>query len=108
MRERVQGQLDRPLRVSDLAKAAGVHRVHLGRVFRERFGESVGDYHRRLRIERAARELLDDSLSVSLVAQRCGFADQAHFTRVFKRLMGVTPLLFRTSRGAAVLIQDQR
>lgn len=92
VRDVLHAHLDRPLRVADLAKQVGVHRVHLGRVFRERFGQSLGDYHRRIRIEWAARELLLGHASVTDVAQRAGFADQAHFTRFFKRIMGATPV----------------
>ena len=95
VREAIHAHLDRPLRVVDLAEAAGVHRVHLGRVFRARYGESIGTYHRRLRIEWAARELARADAPLSDVALRAGFADQSHFTRFFRRTMGVTPLAYR-------------
>jgi AraC family transcriptional regulator len=98
VRELIHAQLDRPLRVADLAEAAGVHRVHLGRVFRARYGESIGAYHRRLRIEWAARELIRVDASLSDVALRAGFADQSHFTRFFRRTMGVTPHAYRRER----------
>jgi len=98
VRDRIHAQLDRPLRVTDLATAAGVHRVHLARVFRARYGESVGSYHRRLRIEWAAHALLREDAPVADVALRAGFADQSHFTRFFRRLMGVTPHAYRQER----------
>lgn len=98
VRDRIHAQLDRPLRVADLAAVAGVHRVHLGRVFRARYGESIGSYHRRLRIEWAARELAREAAPVADVALRAGFADQSHFTRFFRRLMGVTPHAYRQQR----------
>lgn len=98
VRELIHAHLDRPLRVVDLAEAAGVHRVHLGRVFRARYGESIGAYHRRLRIEWAARELVREDAPLSDVALRAGFADQSHFTRFFRRAMGVTPHAYRRER----------
>lgn len=98
VRELIHAHLDRPLRVADLAAAAGVHRVHVGRVFRARYGESIGDYHRRLRIEWAARELARNDTPLSDVALRAGFADQSHFTRFFRRAMGVTPHAYRRER----------
>jgi len=91
IREMLHAQLDRPVRLADLARAVGVHRVHLGRVFRSRFGESLGDYHRRIRLEWAARELAAGHATVGEIALRAGFADQAHFTRFFKRHTGFTP-----------------
>ena len=101
VRELLHEQLDRPLRVADLARLVGVHRVHLGRVFRARYGLSVGDYHRRLRIEWAARQLAGADARLSDIALRAGFADQAHFTRFFKRHLGTTPAQFRAERGAS-------
>ena len=98
VRELIHAHLDRPLRVTDLAEAAGVHRVHLGRVFRARYGESIGAYHRRLRIEWAARELAREDAPLSDVALRAGFADQSHFTRFFRRAMGITPHAYRRQR----------
>jgi AraC family transcriptional regulator len=47
------------------------------------------------RIERAKRLLRDDNLSLAQVAARVGFWDQGHFTRHFKRLVGVTPKRFQ-------------
>ena len=98
VRDQLHEHLDRHLRVADLAREAGVHRVHLGRVFRARYGMSVGDYHRRLRIEWAARQLAGSDTSISDIALRAGFADQAHFTRLFQRHLGMTPGAFR-ARG---------
>jgi AraC family transcriptional regulator len=94
VRDLLHAHLDRPFRVSDLARQVGVHRVHLGRVFRERYGESLGDYHRRIRIEWAAGQLAAGAMTISDVAQRSGFADQAHFTRFFKRVKGMTPVRY--------------
>lgn len=94
VRDLLHAHLDRPFRVGELARQVGVHRVHLGRVFRERYGESLGDYHRRIRIEWAAGQLAAGSMSISDVAQRSGFADQAHFTRFFKRVKGMTPVRY--------------
>jgi len=53
---------------------------------------------RRLRIEWAAHALLREDAPVADVALRAGFADQSHFTRFFRRLMGVTPHAYRQER----------
>lgn len=85
-----------PIALDDVASAAGVHPMHLARVFRSRLGCTVGDYVRRLRIE-WARVCLSGSAPVALsfVAAEAGFADQSHFTRAFKRATGLTPGRYR-------------
>jgi AraC family transcriptional regulator len=87
----------RPPALGDLAKECGVHPSHLARSFRLYYGRSIGAYVRELRVSRAKDLLLSPSRQVSLadVALACGFADQSHLTRVFRRLEGVTPARFR-------------
>jgi AraC family transcriptional regulator len=98
--ERLHATLDAPVSLGVLAGEAGVHRVHLGRTFRAYFGCSIGDYHRQLRIQWAARELAAGDDTLSNIAQRAGFADQSHFTRVFRQWMGTTPQHYRAQRRA--------
>ena len=101
VRELLHQHLDRPLRVADLARRVGVHRVHLGRVFQAQYGVPLREYHRRLRIEWAARQLVENDVSVGDLAQRAGFSDQAHFTRFFKRQLGMTPTAYRARERRA-------
>jgi AraC family transcriptional regulator len=83
------------IRLDAVAFAAGVHPAHLNRVFRTHYGCSVGEYVRRLRIDRAARELSQSERNIADIAVSAGFADQSHFTRVFVRLTGLTPSRYR-------------
>ena len=55
----------------------------------------IGEYVRALRIERAARELVDTDTPIAEIGLRFGFFDQSHFSRVFKRHTGLTPAAFR-------------
>lgn len=87
--------------LDELAAEAGVHPTHLARVFRRRFGASVGEYVRGLRIEHACVLLRRDGLALSEIARAVGFADQAHFTRVFKRHVGTTPGAYRLGLRAS-------
>ena len=95
VRDMLHASIGAALRVGDLAREVGVHRVHLGRSFQARFGISIGDYHRRLRIQWAAEQLADPGIPLALIALRAGFADHGHFTRVFRKLMGMTPSAYR-------------
>jgi AraC family transcriptional regulator len=83
--------------LAELAAVAGVHRAHLVRVFRARYGVSVGTYVRRERIEWAARALRSSDTPIVEIALQAGFADQSHFTRTFAKHMGVSPGLYRRS-----------
>ncbi len=86
---------DAPGSLTELAAFAGVHPAHLARCFRREFGQSVGEYGRVLRLEWAAEELARDDARLADVALRAGFADQSHFTRLFRRHTGVTPGHYR-------------
>jgi transcriptional regulator GlxA family with amidase domain len=72
-----------------------VHPAHLSRAFKQHMGCSIGEYARQSRISRARTLLVASTLSLVDIAAECGFADQAHFSREFKRLAGSTPLAFR-------------
>lgn len=81
--------------VADIAREAGVHPVHLARVFRACYGTSPGLYARRVRLDRAAEHLAATYATLAEVAQAAGFADQSHFTRAFRQHTGMTPGRFR-------------
>ena len=85
-----------PPSVVELASEAEVHPVHLARVFRARHGCTLAEYVRRLRIEYACAALSTTVVPLSTLALDMGFSDQAHFTRRFKEVTGLTPGSYRT------------
>jgi AraC family transcriptional regulator len=99
VRERLHADLAGTLTVQALAADVGVTPVRLARAFRRVFGESLGTYHRRLRVRRACERLRAADATLSSVALETGFADQSHFTRVFRRLTGTTPAAYRRGHG---------
>jgi len=98
-REELHDRRFDPPRIADLAAAAGVHPDHLARAFRLRFGVPIGTYVRRLRLDWAATRLEISEQAISAIALDAGFADQSHFTRVFKRHTGLTPQRYRQTFG---------
>ncbi len=80
-----------------LARAAGVHPVYLAGEFRKHFQCTIGEYVRKLRIEHASRQLVASDAPLAEIALTSGFADQSHFSKVFKRLAGMTPSQFRAN-----------
>jgi AraC family transcriptional regulator len=89
--ELIHAALDARLTVEALAREAGLSPAHFARAFRESLGQPPHQYLLTLRLERARRLLEATAASLSEIAQRAGFADQAHFTRLFKRAFGITP-----------------
>lgn len=91
----LHSEFRRDLRISELATAAGVHPVHLARVFRRICRQTPGEYMQRLRVRFASERLLVPDCSIVDVAVQAGFADQSHLTRTFKRYTRMTPGEFR-------------
>lgn len=93
--ELLRTRFDSALTVGHIAQLAGVHPVHLSRTWRRFRGCSIGSSVHRARIEEACRRIAAGGESLSEVALAVGFADQTHFSRVFKRVTGTTPGAFR-------------
>jgi AraC-like DNA-binding protein len=81
---------DQPVSLAELAGVAGLSRFELVRRFRQQTGVTPHAFQVNLRVERA-RALLASGSAPAAVAAACGFADQPHLTRTFKRAVGVTP-----------------
>jgi AraC family transcriptional regulator len=96
-RDRLMVEFRHSPSVAELAQEAGVHRSHFARSFRSHFGCTVSEFVRRLRIEWAGEQLRSRQFTLSEVSLRAGFGDQAHFTRAFKRITGVTPGEYRAT-----------
>ncbi|HET6326930.1 MAG TPA: AraC family transcriptional regulator [Planctomycetaceae bacterium] len=84
-----------PWSLTDVAAEAGVHPGYLASAFRRHLGCTIGEFVRRERIALACRALADAETPLADVALLAGFADQSHFTRVFKRQLGLTPAAYR-------------
>lgn len=95
-REIVDARFLAGVSLTDLAAEAGVHAVHLSREFRKRFQCSVGEYMRKRRVEHACQLIANSEMTLAEIAMICGFADQSHFSKTFKRETGLTPAHFRT------------
>jgi len=93
--EKLTAEYSERLTLDDLSREAGVHPVHLSRVFRKCLGVGIGEHVHRLRIRAACEQMLTPEISMAEISVAAGFADQSHFTRAFRRATGMTPAAFR-------------
>lgn len=91
----VQERLAESITLEEMATAAGYSPSRFLLLFRNATGFSPHQYVMRLRLEKARLLLRSTRLPLSQIATDCGFADQSHLLRFFKRHTGLTPLQFR-------------
>jgi AraC family transcriptional regulator len=95
MMDYIESRLHEQLSLETLAAVAGMGVWTFTRHFRESFGRTPHAYIIERRIDRARRLLVEGSLPIKEVASVCGFADQAHMTRLFRAHLHTTPATLR-------------
>jgi AraC family transcriptional regulator len=95
----VEANLSTPIRNKDLAAIARLSTFHFAIAFRNSVGESPHEHIIRRRVERAQGLMLSTNNSLSSIAAECGLADQAHLTRLFRRIVGESPAAWRRARA---------
>lgn len=91
----MQASLDRPLGRTVLARHVGLSPTRFHAVFSAAMGCAPVRYLQRLRIERAQQLLLSTELTIAAIGRAVGLADPFHFSRVFRRSVGVSPRTYR-------------
>jgi len=91
----VEARTDSNIRLQDLAHLVQLSKSHFSRAFRQSVGEPPMSYVARHRILRAQKLMRDSQSPLSAIALACGMCDQAHLTRVFGRIVGMSPAAWR-------------
>lgn len=91
----INEHLAEDLSLAVIARQIDMSQYHFARLFKQSTGLAPHQYVIQCRIERAKQLLLQSKLSIAEVASLVGFTDQSHFTRYFKRLVGVKPTTVR-------------
>ena len=99
----VLANLESPIRIEDLAAVTRLSKSHFSRAFKLSFRVSPHAYIVALRVSHARALLSDGDEQISQIAAACGFADQAHFCRVFHRSVGCAPGLWRRRRRSHLI-----
>jgi AraC family transcriptional regulator len=98
VREYVDAHIAGRVLVLDLSTVVNLSEAHFSRSFKRTFGLSPHAFVLRRRLELAARLMLESTESLTAIAQRCGFTDQAHLCHHFRRSMGESPAAWRRAR----------
>ena len=105
-RDFLEEHVNETVTLDDLAAASAVSRFHLARGFAQEFGIPPHAYQVQLRVKHACA-LLRSGMACAEVAPSVGFADQSHFARHFKRIMGVTPSKYAHPKCSAPQETDE-
>jgi transcriptional regulator GlxA family with amidase domain len=93
-----------PVEVSKLAALVNCNPDYMNRIFRQQTGMTVHEYLARVRIDHALKLMRVKTFSLAEVASTCGFADQSHFSRTFKKYMGFPPSQYAVDECLATAI----
>ncbi|MBW7454089.1 AraC family transcriptional regulator, partial [Paenibacillus sepulcri] len=86
--------------VDQLAELAGMSRYHFMRSFKEKYGKSVVDYATELRMNEAKRLMAEkNKLSLRAIAERAGYNNATYFSRLFKKQVGLAPVVYLRNRA---------
>ena len=91
----IDAHLAENIGLQDMATVAGLGQHHFSTMFRQSTGISPYRYVIERRIDRAKRQLRQKDAAIIDIALACGFADQSHLTRHFRKFVGMTPRAFR-------------
>jgi AraC family transcriptional regulator len=97
----IDQNLSRTIRIEEVAAVARLSASHFSKAFRTDFGVPPHGFVIRRRIERAQDMMLVTNEPLASIALSCGLVDQAHLTRLFRRLVGVTPARWRRLHSSA-------
>jgi len=94
--EYIEQNLDKELRLAELAGLVCMSPFHFARLFKRSMGEPPHRFVIQQRIARASAFLAQPEPSIAEISRRVGFRTPSHFTTVFRRVSGVTPSGYRT------------
>ncbi|MBE1300487.1 MAG: helix-turn-helix domain-containing protein [Alteromonadaceae bacterium] len=89
--EYIEQSYAQDISIESMAAVAGLSTAHFSRLFKKTIGSSPHQFLMSYRIETAKKMLSEHKRTMIDIALSCGFADQAHFSRVFKQFQQVTP-----------------
>ncbi len=81
--------------LEDIAGHVSLSKSYLCALFKENMNMTVNDYLTRVRVEKSIELMKNRAWSVGEIGRKCGFASQSHYTKVFRKMIGMTPGQYR-------------
>ena len=91
----ISDNYDKNITVEDVADSVCLSSSYLSHLFREKLNCTVNNYITRVRIEKSIELMSMRELSIQEISEKVGFNSQSYFTKIFKRYIGVTPVIYR-------------
>lgn len=85
-----------------------VNADYFSRLFKEGTGKGFVEYLNARRVREACKLLVETSASVAEIVQLCGYGNTEYFYKIFKRTMGITPMMYRKTNGTGEGIKNER
>ena len=104
----IHQHLDEPLQLEELARVACFSPFHLHRIFTAFMGVPMAEYVRRLRLGRAASQLVEDSRSITQIALQAGYDSPASFSKAFRQAFSRSPWEVRSNRITGLTFCSQK
>jgi AraC-like DNA-binding protein len=98
----IDDHLNQPIKVKNLSDVARLSAAYFSRAFKKSFGSAPHAYLIQRRLDHARQLMLTSDARLSDIALNCGFTDQAHLCKLFRRNTGQSPAAWRHQRRAAV------
>lgn len=95
----VRNHFSQPHSIEEISRRLGISASYFQFLYKKHFGVSFHDDLIQMRLEQAKYTLLTSSLTIDQVAESCGYSNEVHFYRQFKKRTGVTPSRFRRDAG---------
>lgn len=90
--------ITKPISLRDIADALHISKEHVSRTFKEEMGMTLTDYIHKIKIQESLSLLESGRYNISNLSEIFGYTSPAHYTKMFKRVMGVPPIQFQKSQ----------
>lgn len=95
----IRNKYNTKIQIQDLEECSNFSYRNLQRIFKAYYGETLGAYISRIKIENSARLLIFSSEEVKLIAEKVGYSDVQAYSKAFKKHFGTSPASFRNRKG---------
>lgn len=95
----IQENFSKDVSLDEVSKEVNISPYYFSKLFKEEMKENFVEYVTRIRLENAKKLLKEEKYSIKEICVNCGYSDPNYFSRIFKKVMGVTPTEYREGGG---------